>query len=100
MHVFLCRPTFPAIMICFMFSTSSAIPMPPEELTNNYFNLGPGPGAPPPPNPYNMPFRGPPPPRGPRNFPPVMRGGPPPPMVYGGMPPRGLPGILWHYNIS
>lgn len=49
--------------------------MPPEELSNNYFNLG---GGPP-----NMP------PMPPRGLPP--RG--PPPMVPFGMPPRGPPPI-------
>ena len=54
-----------------------ALPMPPEELSNNYFNLSGGP----PPNMPPMPPRGMP-PRGP---PPM---GPPPPF---GMPPRGPP---------
>ncbi|GFN91873.1 pre-mRNA-splicing factor rbm22 [Plakobranchus ocellatus] len=72
-----------------------ALPMPPEELTNNYFNLagptpsgpgglGPGPGS----IPFGMPPRGPPHGQPPR-FPHIMRG-PPPPMPYGGMP-RGPP---------
>ncbi|CAL1530111.1 unnamed protein product [Lymnaea stagnalis] len=60
-----------------------ALPMPPEELTNNYFNLGgPGPGGLPPFGMPRGPLRG-----GPR-FPHMMRG--PPPMPFGGMP-RGPP---------
>ncbi|CAG5115684.1 unnamed protein product [Candidula unifasciata] len=75
-----------------------ALPMPPEELTNNYFNLpaAPSPG---PPQMFGLPPGIPQPPRG---FPPMMRG--PNPMFLGGMlrppPPPGLrmppppPGVL------
>ncbi|XP_076457541.1 pre-mRNA-splicing factor RBM22-like [Babylonia areolata] len=77
-----------------------ALPMPPEELSNNYFNLsgGPPPNMPPMP-PGGMPPRGPPPmgppppfgmpPRGPP--PPGMRLPPPPPGVMPVRPPPGLP---------
>ncbi|KAI8797280.1 pre-mRNA-splicing factor RBM22 [Biomphalaria glabrata] len=61
-----------------------ALPMPPEELTNNYFNLtGPAPGSLPPFGMPRAPLRG-----APRPFPPAIRG--PPPVPFGGMP-RGLP---------
>ncbi|KAH9496366.1 RNA binding motif protein 22 [Bulinus truncatus] len=64
-----------------------ALPMPPEELTNNYFNLtGPAPGTLPPFGLPRGPLRG-----APRPFTPVMRG--PPPMPFGGMP-RGPPPAL------
>lgn len=76
-----------------------ALPLPPEELSNNYFNLvGPPAGMPPMP-PRGMPPRGPPPmgppppfgmpPRGPP--PPGMRLPPPPPGVMPLRPPPGLP---------
>ncbi|KAK7506347.1 hypothetical protein BaRGS_00002459 [Batillaria attramentaria] len=77
-----------------------ALPLPPEELSNNYFNLSGGPpagmpplpprgmlprGPPPmgPPPPFGMPPRGPP--------PPGMRLPPPPPGVMPIRPPPGLP---------
>ncbi|XP_059147534.1 pre-mRNA-splicing factor RBM22-like [Physella acuta] len=72
-----------------------ALPMPPEELTNNYFNLG-GPGGMPQFRMQQGPMRG-----GPRGFPPMLR---PPPMPFGAMPrlppPPGMrlppppPGVL------
>lgn len=57
-------------MFHFVFSSFSALPMPPEELTNNYFNLNSPPSMMPPP----MMMRGPPPP----GMPPMGMRGPPP----------------------
>ncbi|XP_025076196.1 LOW QUALITY PROTEIN: pre-mRNA-splicing factor RBM22-like [Pomacea canaliculata] len=71
-----------------------ALPMPPEELANNFFNLGGGPSpampprgmsprGPPPMHPFGMPIRGP--------FPPGMHLPPPPPGVMPMRPPPGMP---------
>ncbi|GAB1608666.1 pre-mRNA-splicing factor RBM22-like [Argonauta hians] len=76
-----------------------ALPLPPEELTNNYFNLGQPPPLVPPPPPQGVPPRIPPPmappfnnmPRGPPPPPPGVRLPPPPPGILPVRPPPLIP---------
>ncbi|KAH3872230.1 pre-mRNA-splicing factor RBM22-like [Dreissena polymorpha] len=68
-----------------------ALPIPPEEISNNFFNLGPMPP---------MQLRGPMPPRGPPHMIPMFMRGPPPPGVRLPPPPPGMmplrppPGVM------